>query len=453
MEVRLDGEGFTPLPSNWTTVTNGIEWHTLSVINEYWAAVMERAWAIGQIWPGNSINRLPNTLLVAGDEINQVDCDYSTTPEPAAPDYSPILLMQWALNYNQPIDDVSGYLVLAPDFIDVNLSSSPPSSYANWYYTASTYRTATGLVNTADSPDGYTCDLGWRRIPKGAGTISGDYDSETTTTTITCSGGTPFTDDMVTDGCKIYVVGAGDFTITSKTSTSVCTVNGKMKKSGQAYWIIPGDWTDYDDAAYVYGWIQQGDVIGPWIFADLQAACNALIWTLYDTSDWVSSASPGESYTGVGGPYTNWSDARDEAETDWHSNGASSGGSPYAYALVSGSGPYTAQIQRRAGVQTWAVPTAMEDRYKNLAYYLKPSAYGTFDANGETLTEGAWTLWREESSITGETDVSSAAFGSSLVSTMPNWSAPVDGGQRGYLVTDPSVVIVKWNVTDGFDYW
>lgn len=32
----------------------------------------------------------------------------------------------------------------------------------------------------------------------------------------------------------------------------------------------PTDWTDYDDAAYSYGVVQDGDMIGPWLFKDLQ---------------------------------------------------------------------------------------------------------------------------------------------------------------------------------------
>jgi hypothetical protein len=41
----------------------------------------------------------------------------------------------------------------------------------------------------------------------------------------------------------------------------------------------PTDWTDYADAAYSYGPIQAGDIRGPWIFADLQKAFNAMRWT------------------------------------------------------------------------------------------------------------------------------------------------------------------------------
>jgi hypothetical protein len=48
--------------------------------------------------------------------------------------------------------------------------------------------------------------------------------------------------------------------------------------------IWPDDWTDWDDAAYSDGKIQEGDIMGPWIFADLQAALNMLIWSLSDAT-------------------------------------------------------------------------------------------------------------------------------------------------------------------------
>ena len=41
----------------------------------------------------------------------------------------------------------------------------------------------------------------------------------------------------------------------------------------------PTDWTDYGDAAYSYGRIQSGDIIGPWIYDDLQKAFDALRWS------------------------------------------------------------------------------------------------------------------------------------------------------------------------------
>lgn len=38
----------------------------------------------------------------------------------------------------------------------------------------------------------------------------------------------------------------------------------------------PTDWTNYNDAAYSYGKVQRGDLIGPWIFKDLQDLLYAI---------------------------------------------------------------------------------------------------------------------------------------------------------------------------------
>ena len=54
-------------------------------------------------------------------------------------------------------------------------------------------------------------------------------------------------------------------------------VIGFRRVSG-ANW--PTDWTNYADAAYSYGPCQAGDIIGPWLWVDLQAAFKALKWTV-----------------------------------------------------------------------------------------------------------------------------------------------------------------------------
>ena len=43
------------------------------------------------------------------------------------------------------------------------------------------------------------------------------------------------------------------------------------------------DWTDYNDAMFSYGYIQPGDIFGPWIYADFQAALSVLDWTWMDS--------------------------------------------------------------------------------------------------------------------------------------------------------------------------
>jgi hypothetical protein len=48
--------------------------------------------------------------------------------------------------------------------------------------------------------------------------------------------------------------------------------------------VMPDDWTDYADPAYSYGYMQVGDIIGPWIYVDLQNAMSTLKHTGGTTS-------------------------------------------------------------------------------------------------------------------------------------------------------------------------
>lgn len=85
----------------------------------------------------------------------------------------------------------------------------------------------------------------------------------------------------------------------------------------------PADWTDYNDPAYTYGTIQVGDIIGPWLFVDLQRGLNAL------THSWWQLQNIGQNITGATrsatGSDSDCQTALDEANNNWDS--ASWGGS------------------------------------------------------------------------------------------------------------------------------
>lgn len=44
--------------------------------------------------------------------------------------------------------------------------------------------------------------------------------------------------------------------------------------------LWPSNWTNYNDPAYSYGVMQAGDIIGPWIYADLQVILQNMKWTV-----------------------------------------------------------------------------------------------------------------------------------------------------------------------------
>jgi len=57
----------------------------------------------------------------------------------------------------------------------------------------------------------------------------------------------------------------------------MCSLNDSLSDSGwRAATTVPTDWTNLDDGAYEYRRMQVGDIIGPWIFVDLQNAIKAM---------------------------------------------------------------------------------------------------------------------------------------------------------------------------------
>jgi hypothetical protein len=65
----------------------------------------------------------------------------------------------------------------------------------------------------------------------------------------------------------------------------------------------PTDWEDLDDPAYSYGTIQAGDIIGPWLFQDLQNGLSALKWSsayaspgVTDSAYWYAIGEDSDTY-------------------------------------------------------------------------------------------------------------------------------------------------------------
>lgn len=90
-----------------------------------------------------------------------------------------------------------------------------------------------------------------------------------------------------------------------------------------------------DGSSFSYGQMQSGDIIGPWIFDDLQKGFGALKWVA-GSLGWtpVSSGNSGASIQvgqfpvwGNVSPY--WNDLKDDTESAWPGGGSS--GSPAAY--------------------------------------------------------------------------------------------------------------------------
>ena len=81
-------------------------------------------------------------------------------------------------------------------------------------------------------------------------------------------------------------------------------------------------WRDYGDSMYGYGYIQIGDIIGPWVIDDLQKAINEInsfhIGNI--PLSWVSFTDDSR-WSGFGYSASSWADAYSEVVNDWSLEG------------------------------------------------------------------------------------------------------------------------------------
>jgi len=92
----------------------------------------------------------------------------------------------------------------------------------------------------------------------------------------------------------------------------------------------PTDWTDLEDEAYSFGRMEAGDIIGPWIFVDLQTALDAMR-VRYVTTDALGKGERILITDDIGDNYDDLVDAFDAADPEDYV------GHPQATHLESGS--------------------------------------------------------------------------------------------------------------------
>jgi hypothetical protein len=225
------------------------------------------------------------------------------------------------------------------------------------------------------------------------------------------------------------------------------------------------DWDGENDPTWLAeGTAQKGDILGPWIFEDLQKAFSALRWTLYD-----STAYTGYGMSGEGGdpPYPYEYDgsmaaARGAAEGSYTASGGTGG-----FAKCSATGLYVIYVEDppiprsvfSAGLETnWGSVTmpkasTFSGNSRSADLYFLTIAF-SFGGGSEDLTFNLFndfTATKDELSVVesfGDTmDELSASFGDD---TKAPWG-PSPGVDRlavdGYRVTRMSFV-VKWNFTN-----
>jgi len=242
---------------------------------------------------------------------------------------------------------------------------------------------------------------------------------------------------------------------------------------------MPADWTNYSDPAFSYGYMQEGDIIGPWILADLQAGLNLLLWTQPldpDGGNWGWSFGDLNFNEGHGsGSTAAAARAAAEADFDGGTNRADSCawplGSEHAFPRAEtgwGGGPtYNAWMIREYEYGFFgtsfpgSTPACNVDWYVYADFDIYP--YADWNSNGDWPAGYAMqTLhkWLSDSGLTGISNPSgpgllfksSAHFGSAA---KPAWGA-LPAHYYGY--GDPYIIsgavrfyaVAKWNVPGGF---
>ena len=272
------------------------------------------------------------------------------------------------------------------------------------------------------------------------------------------------------------------------TFAKICQAIGLSSACWRRATAMPADWTDPDDPAYIgptgsnpHGVMEPGDIIGPWIFTDLQHALNCLLWTQADLADgqpttYVDSAHRGpDSYT----EDSTWSAAESGAENAFTGSSwttGSGGFSPQGWCDSYGSDPYGCQFYRSRYKLSWLIPgagiwsangfdylpylTCQVDSFVRAGKYL---GHGEFDNTGVSgyIVEDTWKLFETTSDICWHNGDGSHpikiktdnAVGDTSTTPAATLS-PDDSGYRspkGWEIQMP-LNIVRWNVENGFDY-
>ena len=193
-----------------------------------------------------------------------------------------------------------------------------------------------------------------------------------------------------------------------------------------------------------YGQMQAGDIIGPWIFEDLQKCLNVLVWTKIGCD-----ITGGDSYEGRGSD-TDWATAKAIAEAAWARTGDGNWPHTYSTAWTFGS-KYYAVLSRRTGHFSASVWNGVN---RSADFYIKATKPTVFDAYGDDVIEDKWSFWLADEPANEETTiVSSSQFGDASV--MPNnpWcDKPPPENTRGWDSSGGMWMVLRWNVAGGFSY-
>jgi len=175
------------------------------------------------------------------------------------------------------------------------------------------------------------------------------------------------------------------------------------------------DWTDYNDGMFSYGHIQVGDILGPWIYEDLQAIMSAASWT--QKTSGITATNDEQRTIPTQQVLTNCTDVRNASLAAWTASSWVGGGGTFyrAFASILNPAPYweSDQLRMRAagtGTVSTLLPVAI-DVYAQMTTYI----LDYYDIDSLGITEDYWyyfeTLVAAQTATrtTSVMDISSAA--------------------------------------------
>jgi len=226
-----------------------------------------------------------------------------------------------------------------------------------------------------------------------------------------------------------------------------------------------------------YGVAQEGDVLGPWLLEDIQAALNVLVWRGTTTrgtrpqQDWEGAewSNEGETnaYQGDGDPKATWPLAKADAEAKWGPWYQADDEPPQCHSTGSPwYSDYVAYLERYYAYL--ATGEYLGDRACGVDFFAHaskpPDAHMSWDANGDDVLEDAYSLWHSQTEPAGASGwreiVSSAALGGTARPNWPGIPEPPPGGishgykVSGWIIPDiPSgAALLRYDVPGGFEY-
>jgi hypothetical protein len=257
------------------------------------------------------------------------------------------------------------------------------------------------------------------------------------------------------EGMRLDVFGVGQFVIASVDDNRTVTLGGRVEHGGASavVSVLPDDPLDQADPAFIYGLCQTGDVMGPWLMADLILAMGPLAETTSAegcTALWGQEEADANTKTGEGDDL-HLADAKSAAQAAYASaSPAHASTVPYAVSRIStGSGPgwYNASLWRAMARGYWHAPEDSAPLPFDVDFYAIPArpAYGSgFAGNGDFTVEGVLHLCLTETDIEDRTGLTAAEFGSL---TQPVWEpGGIVGSLYGYEVPAPAAVY-RWHFT------